>query len=349
MTASIAAPALRATDTLGLRSSGTSPGPRLHLFGVGAVGRAFLRLCSREGLSVIAATDSQATTYARDGLDALAIAAHKERGGSLAELAASARLTEEVALGVVPSDILVEAAPTDLDQSQRAVQRVELALRGGGRVALASKSALVRAARRLLAWGGGGRVGANAALGGTGRHLAAELSELSARCGEVALVANATSGVVLDALSRGVTLAEGLSAAASAGLLEGDATLDLDGTDAATKLAIVVGALWERELEARAIPRGDLRALDPRQVWRAAQRGRVTRIVARATREGEACVALEELPAGSPLAAPPGAVVYAYQLGRGGLRVHLGHGVGPDGTARALLEDVRDLARGGGR
>ena len=50
----------------------------------------------------------------------------------------------------------------------------------------------------------------------------------------------------------------------------------------------------------------------------------------------------EELPAGSPLAAPPDRVVYGYEL-PAGLRVHTGLGVGYERTAAALWDDVAAL------
>ena len=54
---------------------------------------------------------------------------------------------------------------------------------------------------------------------------------------------------------------------------------------------------------------------------------------------GDLRVRFEELPAGSPLVAPPDRVVYGYELDRG-LRVHTGLAVGYERTAEALVQDV---------
>src|SRR4030095_11316308 len=64
-------------------SSGPSPtapallppaSPTLHLIGAGKVGRAFLRLLADLPLRLIAVSDTSATLFSREGLDARALA-----------------------------------------------------------------------------------------------------------------------------------------------------------------------------------------------------------------------------------------------------------------------------------
>jgi homoserine dehydrogenase len=354
--------------TLGYGSSGTSPGrvrtsggslraPALasvHLFGAGKVGRAFLRRLAGETLRLVAATDSKGTVFAREGLDARALADHKERGGSLdappdALAARHERLSAALAADFVAAGVAAVAIPTDARRARDELALVEVALRAGSRVALASKGALALAADELLGGRWAGRVGACAALGGTGRRFAAELGLLRASCASVALVANATTTAVIEALEEGLELEQGLERARELGLAEADASSDLDGTDAALKLAAVARALWSiGSQDPLAIPRASLRELDPGLARARARRGSTTRLVARAGAGGTLEVALEELPRGSPLAVGPERVAYAYDLGRGETRVHLGSALGAQRTARALHSDVLALAVTGG-
>ena len=324
-----------AADTEGNLSSG--PSPTVHLLGLGKVGRAFLREISGTGIRLVGASDSTATVVDREGLDPLALCAHKERGGSLAAWPRAERVQLELAFGLLGADVVVDALPTDLGRAAAAVQRCKAALRAGSALVLASKDALARAGEVLLA--PGTRVGCHAVLGGTGRRLRAELAELRAGCTAIAIAANASTTALVQHLERGASLAAAIRDVQALGLLESDPTLDLDGSDAATKLAIVARAVLDLCCDPRAVPRADIRGLDPALVRERAARGSTTRLVGRADRRGELRVAFEEVPLTSPLAVPSDRVAYTYTLSAG-VRVHVGCGVGPIETARALLIDV---------
>lgn len=324
-------------STLGLASSGTSPG-RIHLVGLGAVARAFLRRCADLPADLVAATDSRRTVYSRAGIDPAELA--RTRGDELAALGRVDEIATQLAVELVESDVLVDACASHLRATSAARERVEAALSRGARVCLASKDALLE---RAFAWRSeilAGRVGWNAALGGTGVRLARELEELSANAVELVLVPNATTSAVIDRLERGATLDEGLEHARALGLCEHDAALDLDGTDAAAKLAIVAGALLGRRIELDEIARDDLRELDVELLRERARREHTTRLVASATRDGRLSVRYEAVPRFSIIAAPPDRVVYTYRSRFRPTRVHVGHGLGAEGAARALALDV---------
>jgi homoserine dehydrogenase len=324
-------------------SSGQSPGrATVHLIGPGRVGRAFLRQLGDAPLQVVAVSDASATVFDRRGLDLVALCAHKEAGGRLASLPGAEAIPTALAVRLVAADAVVDAAPSDEAQAAAAVERARAAQQGGAFLALAGKNALA-AAPWLLLGAGRGRIGVSAALGGTGRQLVRELDELRRDCTAVALVANVSTTAVIAAIEGGAPLAEGLRSARERGLLEPDPTADLDGSDAAAKLRAVWAALFAApDGGAPALPdvrRQDLRALDPALLRRRARNGATTRLVARGSRGGDLRVGFEELPLGSPLAAPPDRVVYGYEL-PGGLRLHLGYAVGHARTAAALLGDV---------
>ncbi len=357
---SLAKASQAAADTTGFRSSGQSPGtpltqptprglPTLHLVGPGQVGRAFLQQCVALKVKIIAVSDSTATVYDRAGLDVEAIVAHKVAGGALAALPRAEAIPTELAIGVVAANFVVDATPTSTLGTPAAVQRGRAALRGGAFLALCGKNALAAAAPELLLGSHRGRVGIQAVLGGAGQHLVRELDELRAHCRGLALVGNVTTTVIVQAIEQGASIEQGIALARERGLLEPDPTLDLDGTDAATKLAAVWGAVfgehWLAPIAPLAIERQDLRALDAAVLRERARRGATTRLVARGGRAGhDLRVAYEEVPAGSPLAAPPDRVVYGYEL-PSGLRVHTGLAVGYARTAAALVEDLSEALR----
>ncbi|TAJ22054.1 MAG: hypothetical protein EPO68_03850 [Planctomycetota bacterium] len=330
-------------------TSGTSPGipargasrPRTLLVGLGQVGRAALQDAASAGLDIVAVADTSGVLYSAAGVDAARVAAHKAAGRALSDLGAE-RLPLELALGLIQPALVLIATDSDPRRAAAARAFARTALAEGARVAFAAKHAFAEPDAVLGAAVAGGSLGCDAALGGTGRALASDLARLRAECVEVELVANATSTLVLDALARGATLASALEAARAQGLLEGDPSADLDGTDAALKLAAVAALVFERTLELGAPRRPDLRALDARSI---APR---TRLVARASRGGCAELELRELAPGDPLAARPGSVVYAYRLRDGRRSVHVGRALGAAKTARALLADGARLCAAAG-
>ncbi|HEB52689.1 MAG TPA: hypothetical protein ENI87_05495, partial [bacterium] len=334
MTRSVPSPssprAVAPSSSDGFKSSGQSPGRTLHLVGPGQVGRAFLRqFASRAGRAprLVAVSDASGTVYDRGGLAPSELLAYKDGGGRLGELANAEAVPTELAIRVVAADVVVDATPSTLADTDAAVQRARAALQVAGALVLCSKNGLARCAAEWLSPRDRARVGMHAALGGTGANLVRELDELRRECREVALVGNVATTKVITAIERGRSLAEGIAEAQRCGFLEPDPALDLDGSDAAVKLLCVVGAVFgdtfTRPPALAAVKREDLRALDPELLRTRAARGATTRLVARATRGGDLRVTFEELPLGAPLAAPPDRVVYGYRL-PAGLRVHTG-------------------------
>jgi homoserine dehydrogenase len=332
-----------ATTTLGLRSSGTSPS--IHLLGAGKVGRAFLAQSVAAGLRVVAVTDRSATLFARDGLPAADLARWKRDGGALAQIDGAEPLPLPTALRVVAADVVVDALPSDLRDPAPALRRASAVLQQGAALALASKDALLGAAAELLGPRTRDRLGIDAALGGTGRRLVAELDALRA-CDEALVAGNATTTAVITQLERGAPLAAAFDAARDAGLLESDPTLDCDGSDARAKLSIVAQLLFGFAAVPERCP--DLRELPPALLRERARRGATTRLIGRVRRDGRCTLDYEEVPPGAPWRVPADRVAYVYS-GRSGRRLHVGRGIGAERTARTLLADVLRLAAAGGR
>jgi homoserine dehydrogenase len=335
-------------------SSGPSPTtivPKsVHLIGPGRVGRAVLRKLSDLPLRLVAVSDTTATVFSREGLDARAIADWKEAGRPLASHADAAGVPLDVALSVVAADVVVDCTDSRLDRDARATSeaRARALLRSGRALVLAAKTPLLGATDELLLAAQHGRLGVNAVFGGAGRAFARELPELRARARSLACVPNATTTALVSALELGRTFDEGCDWARQLGLLERDPTQDLDGRDAALKLALVASAWLGRRFEPDAVRRPSARALDPGLLRSRRARGATTRLVGRATRAGELSLAYEEVALGCALAIPSSHVSYTFALDSGAsggaTRVFLGTGLGPEKTARALIADVAAIA-----
>lgn len=326
-------------------SSGPSPThlaqrPALHLIGPGAVGRALLPLLAARHGNVVAATDRSGTVHDPFGLDPDDLLTAKAAGDLAAVGAIAVPLAEAVLRG---AKFLVCLLPTDEARASEDLAWTEAALDDGRAVVFAAKHVLA-AAPHL---GRHPRVGFDAVLGGTGARLQADLPRFRGGWSVAECAGNASTTTIIEAVERGASFADGLEAARLAGVLEPDPELDLRGVDAATKLRIVAGLLLDRPVTPDEIATPDLRDVDPERIRDRARRGATTRLVGRVTPDGAITLDFEEVERHAPLAAPPDRVAYRYVVG-GRERLHVGDGIGPVGTARAVLRDLVRLGACGG-
>jgi homoserine dehydrogenase len=262
----------------------------------------------------------------------------RERPGVPREL-----LTDAASLLDRPADVLVEAA------GGLAVEHwVEEALWRGRHVVTANKALLAVRGEALgeVARARGVRLLGSAAVGGALPALET-VARLAHRPGIRALrgVLNGTSTFVLDRLAGGEPLESALEEARRRGFAEADSRVDLDGTDAAQKLALLV----REAFAALPGPVIDRRGIDVGSVGRA-RGGGVWRLVAHAERMGRrvaASVRPQRLAADDFLARTEEAGnALEILLDGGGVVRLLAQGAGRWATAEAVLADLEDLRLG---
>ncbi|MHC4598629.1 MAG: homoserine dehydrogenase [Planctomycetota bacterium] len=245
-------------------------------------------------------------------------------------------------------DVVVEA----MGGRDPAAQWLTAALDAGIDVVTANKEVMAihgpalecSAARR------GVRILSSACTGG-GVPVLETIGELSKR-GEIRSVTgvlNGTTNFVLDRMAAGVGFDEAVKEAQEKGFAEPDPTSDLDGSDAAWKLAILARAAFGKRLDPLGIDRTGITGVDPARIRTARAEGGAVRLqaVARRTPMGlEASVRPEVLPGDHPLAGAHGEenVVVIEREGAG--RVVLrGKGAGRWPTTESVLGDILELAR----
>jgi homoserine dehydrogenase len=246
------------------------------------------------------------------------------------------------------ADVVIEA----IGGLEPARQIAEWALAGGRELVTANKELLAAHGTRLhaLARQHGGTLRYDAAVGGGVPVLRLLDDALGAGTPvRVRGILNGTTNFVLGRLERGFALDDALLAAREAGFAEADASRDLDGRDAAAKIALVAWAAYGVAPESLIVTRRSLLP-DPARYVRLAQRlGGVVRQVAECALADTAVIATVE----------PVIVSAASALGRvhdeqnhvevhAGWRAPLtasGPGAGGAPTATALLADLVCTAR----
>jgi homoserine dehydrogenase len=191
---------------------------------------------------------------------------------------------------------------------------------------------------------------------------------------EIGGVLNGTTNFVLDAMEAGAEYADALAEAQRLGFAEQDPRSDVDGHDAAHKLAILAGLAFKRPAVSAGFARRGIGGITREDVRAGAERGLRLKLVAVARRrtlrqaQGDigvmhgrdieaahdsALVALRDadiveagvtpafVPEDHPFARPRGAENVVRVLGRGcGPLVFSGFGAGGDATASAVVADV---------
>jgi homoserine dehydrogenase len=164
-------------------------------------------------------------------------------------------------------------------------------------------------------------------------------------------ILNGTCNFILTRMSEtGQGYAEALAEAQRLGYAEADPTLDVDGTDAAHKLAILVQIAFGVAVPLSAIDRRGIAAVDPLDIRFAGELGYTIKLLAETWLSGDRLalhvspVLLRHL---APLALVRGAYNAVYVVGDAvGDTLYYGKGAGQMPTASAVASDLIDLAVG---
>ena len=256
--------------------------------------------------------------------------------------------TDPDAVFAFEPDLVIEALPGGAE-AERLLERAVVA---GCHVVTANKDVAARRpdlARRAAA--AGKTFACSAAVGGGAPVL--ETVEKLARSGAGLVrargVLNGTSNFVLDRLIAGEVLEGAVKAAQEAGFAEADPSADLDGLDAANKLALIARTAWGAELDPADIETESIRALTAADIEAARSAGKVLRQVATVTRGPagvRARVRVQALAATDPLARTrdEGNCVVLTAV-RGAPVIVAGKGAGRAPTAASVAGDLKRLCQ----
>ncbi len=227
--------------------------------------------------------------------------------------------------------------------------------------ALANGKHVVTANKRVLAWHGDALFAKAAAKGVALRYEAAVCAGLPVIASladdlaandihELRGIINGTTNFIVTAMASGGSYADTLKEAQKRGFAEADPTADVEGIDAADKLAILVRLAFGAAITPQKIFREGISKLDARDIALGRELGYTLKLLgtARLAEKGvEARVHPVFLPASHPLARVDGALNAVQVIGDlCGPIMFSGQGAGGDATASAVLADIIHVARG---
>lgn len=273
------------------------------LIGLGNIGRNLLdilvhrekAIAERYGLRLrlMAAADSRGSAYAPTGLDPQKVCDIKDAGGSVGEYpqAGQPGMTALQMVQNVPTQILVDASPTNLEDGEPGLSCTRAALRRGRHLVAANKGPLVLAYQELMAMAsvqGRQFLFSGTVAGGLPTVNLGVRDLVGSGVQRVEGIFNGTTNYILTSMAEdGVSYDEALADAQRAGIAEADPTLDVDGWDAANKLVIVANSVLGRPTKLDDLTVEGIRGIDCQALTEAAAEDKVVKLLAIAQQEGD--------------------------------------------------------------
>lgn len=291
------------------------------LVGFGHVGRRFARMLDEQreelktghGLTcrvVGISTRRHGVLFDSEGVEVLTALLQVEAGASLwqSDIDVIARLG---AMGISRDTlrVVVETTTLDIAAGQPAIDHVRQGIAAGCHVITANKGPVAfayAALRDEAAAAGVSFLFEGAVMDGIPVFNLVRETLPNVRILGFRGVVNATTNHILSALEDGEPFAPALARMQALGIAEADASLDLDGWDAAAKTAALANVLMDARMTPRDVHRLGIGEATAARALQARADGRRLRLVASARRLAggsiEAAVAPEELPADDLLA-----------------------------------------------
>ena len=337
----------------------------LGLIGFGNTGRAFVRLLlakrrellTRYGVSFRVTgitTKTHGSAIDPEGLDCKRALRRVEAGKSIADLHVGLPIADAIDfIRRRPARILFELTPLNPWNGLPALDHVRVALQKGLHVVTANKGPVAVAYRELrhlaqekkLAFRFEGTV-----LDGTPVFNLVEKTLLGTQILGFHGILNSTCNLVLSEMEKGKSRESALKKARAMGVAEADASHDIEGWDSVAKTAVLANVLLDADIQPADVSRMGIGAVGPEDLKRAREKGKVLRLIGRASRTGQivkARVAPELLDRSDPLSTAVGTTnALAIQTDTMKELILMERDPGVEQTAYALLSDLLAIATG---
>ena len=340
------------------------PHVSIALVGFGNVGRAFARLLLRKQSLLKSeyaitfqttgiATGSHGTAIDLSGINLERALSVVEGGQSLQSLStrpAPANILDFIR--TCPADVLFENSPVNHTTGQPAIDHLKAALECGMHAITANKGPVVHALpelkslavqkKRRFLFESTVMDGAPIFSLFRGPLPAVELRGFTG-------ILNSTTNLIFELMENGRSFDEAVIYTQQAGLAETDPSQDIDGWDAAIKVAALSTVLMNSPLKPQEVARTGIRGISAEMIAEARAVGERWKLVCRARKEGgqvTARVAPERVGPDSPLYCIEGTSSYVeFELDvLPGLGI-VENNPGPETTAYGLLSDLINAAR----
>ena len=250
------------------------------------------------------------------------------------------------------AEVLFENTPVDYETGQPALDHLRTALQNGMHAITANKGPVVHGYRELTALAQAKGVHfyfESTVMDGAPLFSVFRAALPAANLKAFRGVLNSTTNLILTRMESGESFADAVRYAQSIGIAETDPSGDIDGWDAAVKVAALTTVLMDIPLKPAQVKREGIRGITPAAAAQALQEGKRWKLVcaSRRTTDGvEASVAPELVPMNSPLFSVEGTTsIVEFETDVLGNLSIVETDPGPHTTAYGLLADFLNAVR----
>ena len=328
---------------------------RIILCGFGVVGQNFAKLLlsrsedlyALHGLKprIVGVFDSKGAAASSAGLDLNRLLEVKKRDGSIRRY----HNKEKDANGAdmisgMEAEVLIETTPSNYKNAEPGMSHIVNAMKNGlhvitvnkGPLALAFPSLMELATYNQVLLRFSGTVG-----GGTPILDYAKNSLRGERIISFQGILNGTTNYILTNMANGMNFKAALADAKKKGFVEANASLDIDGFDAAAKLVILANWIMDMKVTIKDIERKGISKVTPSDIKKAAARKCAVKLIASCNRE--LVVAPKEIPLDDPLCVNGTLNAITFNSEHSGQQTIIGRGAGGMETASSILRDLLDI------
>lgn len=274
---------------------------KLALLGFGNVGQAFLKLLLEKSPDLISdpginfkivgiASGSHGLAINPQGLPLQELLDGYQDGISLDEFSTRPISSIEEFLDLCKADALVESIPVNYQTGEPALGYIKHAINAGMHAVTANKGPVVHGYHELTSLAR--RKGVvfyfeSAVMDGAPIFSIARCGLPGAKVQGFSGILNSTTNLILTRMEAGETQEEAIAYAQSIGIAESDPSGDVDGWDAAIKVAALVTVLMDIPLLPEQVDRTGIRGLTPDLIRDAAEAGKRWKLICRAVRDAD--------------------------------------------------------------
>jgi homoserine dehydrogenase len=340
------------------------PEYKLALLGFGNVGQALARLLLQKQADINEsygityrvtgiATGRHGTAINPDGIHLEAALAKIQAGEALGSLSRLPLPADNFSfIRNCPAEVLFENTPVDYASGQPAIDHLAAALEAGMHAITANKGPVVHAYRQLSQLAASKErkfYFESTVMDGAPIFSLYREALPSARLLSLRGVLNSTTNLILSRMEGGESFDQAVAYAQAIGIAETDPSGDIDGWDAAIKVAALVTVLMDIPFKPTDVERQGIRGITPREIEAARGQGKRWKLVCSAVREGDqvlARVAPQMVGVDSPMYSVDGTTsIVQFETDVLGLLSVIESDPGPHTTAYGLLADFLNAVK----
>lgn len=327
---------------------------RLIIYGMGVVGQSFIKLLintidplyKKYGIRprVVACIDTGGIAYSQTGLDLERLILVKEKFGTVSKYSQS-KYSVDSPIENIESEIFLELTPTNLVSGEPGLSNITSALRTQKNVITVNKGPLALSFPSLMELANynnvmlrfSGTVGGGTPILEFAKHCL-KGDKITSFTG----ILNGTTNYILTKMTEGLTFKEALGDAKTKGYAEAEASLDVNGDDAAAKLVIMANWIMGRRVTLKNVDKKGITSISLEDINEAKKNRKNIKLIAKCD-DKNLYVKPISIMEDDPICVNGTLNAVSFESEHSGKQTIIGKGAGGMETASSILRDLIEI------